>query len=378
MLTDEQQIFDQIAKADNILITFKKDQDGDAVSAALSLMIFLKKLDKKVTVISDSFPKTKNFSFLPQVDAIENELQTNKQFIISLNTSKVSAQDISYQVQENTLEFVITPEGGQFDASDISSQTIGASYDLIITLATPDLEALGEVYHKNTEFFYNTPIINIDHHPRNEEYGQVNHIKITALATTEVLFDILHTYSAEMIDDDIATCLLTGIIAESKSFKIGSLTPNTLTIASRLINLGARREEIIHHLYQSRDLNTLKLWGRLLAKLQQDLDGRLIWSSLNKVDFSKTESAPEDLSQIIEELIVNIPEAEVIVLFTEEENTNTVKVFAFKNIDAREVIKEYSTNGSKAKIEFSAAENLAELEKKVIGHIKNRLAKLPL
>ncbi len=385
MLTDEQQIFDQIEKANNILITFKEDYDGDAISSALALYLFLKKLNKNVSIINANFQKPKLFSFLPSISVVQPKLNTTKQFIISLDTSRASATDISYEANGNKLNFMITPQEGQFTPADVSSGMVGDDYDLIIILATPDLELLNGIYNHNTEFFYNTPVINIDHHPHNEEFGQINYVQITALATAEILFLLLHNHSAEIINSDIATCLLTGIITESKSFKIGSLTPNSLTIASDLVNLGARREEIIHHLYQSRDINTLKLWGRVLAKLQQTLDGRFVWSSLNEADFSKTNSQPDDIDNVIEELIVNVPEAEVIALFTGSDNhKSTAQIYTFKNIDIRNLMREFKENNLTTKINsknhaiITSDKPLVEFETKIIEHLKSKLSKLTL
>ncbi|MDP2766655.1 MAG: hypothetical protein Q8O41_04270, partial [Candidatus Methanoperedens sp.] len=64
-----------------------------------------------------------------------------------------------------------------FTEDDISSRSSGFKYDLIIALDTADLESLGQIYDNDTEFFYKTPIINIDHHSENEEFGQINFIE---------------------------------------------------------------------------------------------------------------------------------------------------------------------------------------------------------
>jgi len=275
MLTEDQQIFEQIEKAENILIAFKQNCNGDAIASALALYAWLKKINKKVDVVADSFETPKSLSFLPSIDEIKNSISTEKKFIISLDTSNVSAKEISYQLKNNHLEFIITPKESQFKPEDITSQITGHAYDLIIVVASADLESLGNIYQQDTQFFFNVPIINIDRHPHNEEFGQINRIKITAISTTEIIFELLKGYAEHsnnnIIDEQIATYLLTGIFSESKSFKVGSLTPNSLIIASELIKLGADRETIVRYLYQNRNLNTLKLWGRVLAKLKINL-----------------------------------------------------------------------------------------------------------
>ena len=381
MLTEDQQIIEQIQKANNILITFKKSCSGDALASALALFLFLKKLNKKATIASPNFCDNKkhNFSFLPNINAVQNNIDTVKKFIISLDTKQVSAQEISYQVHDKKLEFIIIPKEGKFKHENITSQSTGGNYDLIITVATPDLDSMENIYSQNTELFFNTPIINIDHHPDNEEFGQINKIKITAISTTEIIFKLIKDYNGDLIDSQIATCLLTGIISESKSFKIGSLTPNSLIIASQLINLGADREKIIQNLYQNKKINTLKLWGRVLARLNNDLDGKLIWSTLSKVDFEKTSSNEKHLDDVIEELIVNVPEAEVIVILSENGDSKAhASIYTIKNINAVSLLKEFNAQGNKNYSTISSNKQLADLEKEIISHIKNKLNKLPV
>jgi len=381
MRTEHQQIIDQIQKAKNIMITFGQNHTGDALSSALALYLFLKKINKNVQICSNNFQDAKSFSFLPGVKEIKSEIKTAKKFIISLNIENKNIKEISYQKNGNLLDFVITPNGGDdFKHEHISSKITGHNYDLIIIVSTPDLESLGDIYHENTEFFFSVPMINIDHHPDNEEYGQINYINITSLATSEVMFELLKNFSKEQIDERIATCLLTGIIAESKSFKIGSLTPKSLVAASQLVEIGADKNLIVKNLYQNRNLNTLKLWGRVLAKLNNEMDGKIIWSSLNKIDFEKTESEPGNLTEVIEELIVNVPEAQVIVLFAEDakQNKTLVSLYATKNINVISIFKEFNPKGDKNMAFIESAQPLAYLENVIIEHAKKKLVKLPV
>ena len=82
----------------------------------------------------------------------------------------------------------------------------------------------------------------------------------------KILFNLITDYSRDLVDEDIATCLLAGLIAKTKSFKTQNITPQSLAISSQLLAMGAKREEIVNKLYRSRSLNVLKLWGRVLAR----------------------------------------------------------------------------------------------------------------
>jgi len=383
MLTQEQQIFEQIKKAQNILITFKKTWSGDEVASALALFLFLKKMDKNVEIAAEQFSQDQLYSFLPAYKEINNSLDNLRKFIISLDITNTKVSQIKYQQEENKLNFIISPQDGFFTADDIEAHSGGFKYDLIIIVSSPDLESLGKIYDNDTEFFYQVPLINIDHKSNNEEFGQINFIELTAVATSEILFSLFESFSRELIDENIATCLLAGIIAETRSFKTPNITPHALLTASQLISMGARREEIVNQLYRSRSLNVLKLWGRVLARLSSTLDNKLVWSTLNSADFSKTNSSEKDLADVIDELIISIPQAKVIVIIYEANGTGApaqtkIIIHATKNIDSLALAKEFNPTGAKSLAEARINLPLAEAEKIVIKTIEEKLNKLPL
>ena len=395
MLTPEQQIFEQIKKASQVLITFKKNWTGDAVSSALALFLFLKKLDKKVEIVAEKFTFDKLYSFLPAYQEIKHSLENLRQFIITLDLSNTQISQIKYKRQDSKLNFIISPTQGFFTHDNITSSSGGFKYDLIITVDTPDLESLGKTYDNDTEFFYQIPIINIDHNSSNEEFGQINFIELTAVSTSEILFSLFESISRDLIDEEIATCLLTGIIAETKSFKTPNITPHALLSASQLISIGARREEIINQLYRSRSLNVLKLWGRVLARLSSTLDDKIVWSTLNALDFTKTSSGEKDLIDVIDELIVNIPQAKVIAIIYEKtleiptlpdnqlqtsQSSTTTRIFlhATKNINSLDLIKEFEPTGTKALAHATLNQPLSQAEKIFITALEEKLSKMPL
>lgn len=389
MLTQEQQIFEQIKKASNILITFKKTWNGDSVASALALFLFLKKMDKNVEIVAEKFSLDKLYSFLPGYTEIKHELNNLRKFIISLDITNTKVSQIKYKQEDNQLNFIISPKDGFFSSADITSGASGFKYDLIIAVDSPDLESLGRVYDNDTEFFYQTPIINIDHNSTNEGFGQINFIELTAVSTSEIVFSLFESFGRELMDENIATCLLTGMIAETKSFKTNNVTPRALLTASQLMSLGARREEIVNYLYRSKSINVLKLWGRVLARLSSNLDNKLVWSTLSSSDFLKTNSTENDLTDVIDELIVSIPQAKVIAILYEnkglgEESKNepvketNLLLYTIKNIDSLSLIKEFNPTGTKSLARAIINLPITEAEPTIINSIQDKLNKLPL
>ena len=385
MLDNNQQIFEQLKKAKSILITFSSIWNGDNLSSALSFYLFLKKMDKKVDIISSKIENKnpgenaqKIFSFLPKFDKIQRTIRNSNKFIISLDTTRTKIKKVNYKIEENSLKFIITPKQGIFLKEDLNTKSQNNQYDLIITIDTQDLQSLDKIFIENTHLFYDTPIINIDHHSSNEEYGQINLINLNAVSTSEILFSLFSCHENFSINEDIATCLLCGIISKTKNFKTSNITPQTLTTTSTLISNKARREEIINKLYRSRNINVLKLWGKVLSRLSGIKNNQIIWSIVNINDFIKTGTTKNDLSDIIDELITNIPEAKIIILFYEtpedsgEPTTNFI-IHSTKNINLMDLVGHYNPKGDEKLVEIETKKKLEEIKKEVIELIDNKI-----
>ncbi|MCD4761808.1 DHH family phosphoesterase [bacterium] len=384
MLNQEQQIFEQINKANNILITFKRTWNGDAVASALAFYLTLKQLNKNVDLAAEKFNELKSFNFLPGYEQIQPSLDNLRKFIISLDISNAKVNKIKYKIEDNTLDFIISPKDGFFTHDDIKSKSGDFKYDLIIILDTPDLESLGSIYDNDTEFFYKVPIINIDHHSQNEGFGQINAVELTSTATAEIAFKLIAAYSRDLINEDVATCLLTGIISKTKSFKTQNITPQALGVTSQLVSMGARREEIVNQLYRSRSLAVLKLWGRVLARLNSGLENKLVWSVLTEIDFEKTGTTENDLAEVIDELIINIPQARIILLICEttdkdtQAKTTKALVYSTKNVNSLDLVKIFKPSGTKKLAKIVINKPISEAQNKIITTVKEQLEQLSL
>lgn len=378
MLNLEQQIFNQIKKSKSILIIFSANQEGDALASSLALFLFLKSQDYDVSIVGADFDQTKNnFSFLPGYNEIQNSLNNLRRFIVSVDISQAKVSQIKYLVDDNTLNFIISPSEGWFSPKDVSARAGKFKYDLIITVGLRDLESLGTLYDENIEFFYKTPIINIDDQASNEEYGQINFIDLSAVAISEIIFYLFKNGGQEKISADVATCLLAGIIQKTKNFKTTNLTPRSLLITSQLISEGANREEIVNNLYRSRSLSTLKLWGRVLNNLHSEQKEEIIWAKLSAKDLEETSPSLESLDEIIDELIMNVPNAKLAVILCEKSPaTSKIIIYSLKNVNALELLKKYSPQGTAKLATASINKDIETASIELISELKNKLEKL--
>lgn len=320
-LTPKQQTVELIKQAQNILLLTHKNPDGDSLGSILALTATLKKLDKKATAVSlDAIPQF--LAFLPHTDLIQNELNYSNDLVMHLDVSQVSLANIGYKKlkDEDKVAIIVSPKEGRFKPEDISYPELKPKYDLIIVLDTPDLQRLGPIAEQ-ADLFYETPVINIDHHPSNDYFGRVNWIDLTATSTAEVLVALLESLGqgTNLLDADIATCLLTGITTDTGSFQNANTTPKSFTVAAQLVAAGARQQEIVRHIYKTKPLSTLKLWGLALSHIQQNEKQRFIYSTLSLADFAESKAVEHESSGVIDDLLKSADGSRFVMLLTEKQ-----------------------------------------------------------
>lgn len=344
-----QQVQDLFHRATAVLIALPKQPSTDAIASGLALFLLLEKMGKKATVVSDEFALPDNHAFLPGSDVIKPNLSATRKFTITLNLAQAQVEDLSYDIEEDKLNIYITPKQGMFRDEDLHSEASKTEYDLIVVFDAADLESLGATFDNNTELFYNTPIINIDHRASNTNFGQVNVVELTATSTSEVLFTLVQEMNPQLLDEHAATNLLAGIISKTKSFQSSNVTPRSLAVAGHLIASGARRDEIISHFYQTKSLQTLRLWGRALSRLKSEHQERFLWSRLSKEETEQSKAGMADLSGVIDELIIDAPKAEIIALLTTNTNGETqALVHTRQTLNGMTLFREFQPEGTRA------------------------------
>lgn len=325
----QQQMFDQIAKASKILIVLPELLYADALASGLALRLFLEKLHKDVTVISSAKPEGL-VGFLPKADEIKAEPQSIKSLVVELDTTQKKLDELSYQILDNKVEVFLKSKGEAFSPQDVSFKKEKFPIDLLIILGCQGFEDLGRLFRENTEIFYETPKVNIDNKPGNEYFGSINLVDVTATSLAEILTGLLESYEQQLIDEHIATCLLTGIITQTNSFQHAQTTPQALMKASRLVALGGRQQEIIKHIYKTKSLALLKLWGRALARLKVVEERGVAYSVLNPEDFEKTEASEDLLLSALKELLANVSGYRVLGILAQSQLGSPVRLlFAF-------------------------------------------------
>src|SRR5690606_2631347 len=112
-------------------------------------------------------------------------------------------------------------------------------YDLICMVDCADRRRLGDFYSDDPERVSgDVPIINIDHHVTNDNFGQVNIVVPQAASASEIVADLLAEWGTTL-DRDIAQCLLAGIYGDTLGLRTDSTTSRTMRTSADLVDAGA-------------------------------------------------------------------------------------------------------------------------------------------
>src|SRR5579862_800210 len=146
----------------------------------------------------------------------------------------------------------------------VQKESTRKDFDLAIALDSGDLKRVGL---KVLPTLSSAPVqMDIDHHVGEGAFGDIRLLDSRASATSEIVFDLIHALEIP-ISAEIATCLLTGIITDTGSFRFMNVTPRTLRISASLIEAGASPATISEQVFDNRPYAATKLMGLALSTL---------------------------------------------------------------------------------------------------------------
>jgi phosphoesterase RecJ-like protein len=272
----KQQILAEIKAAEHILLVGHNHPDGDAVGACLALAHYISSLNKKFTCFAIN-PVHPSLQFLPMVEAFKHD----------------------HSLFENI------------------------KFDLLIVLDSGDLQYAGIKQHL-MKLKHDYKIINIDHHQTNEMYGHYNLVIHSASSTCEIIHDLLH--AENIVNQNIATCLLTGIVTDTNGFINLATTATAIEKASKLLLHGANLKAIAHATISKQSVNNLRLWGRALERLYLDQETGIIITAITKQDQADCGVGSEACEGVANFLSTLEEVNNNIVLVLTERDENMVKV----------------------------------------------------
>jgi bifunctional oligoribonuclease and PAP phosphatase NrnA len=201
-----------------------------------------------------------------------------------------------------------------------------AGYDLLVVCDGP-LVRVGEVLERNRQVFDSVPRMVIDHHASNADRGVADWIEPASAATSEMVALLALRMGVPLAVNGgaLATALMAGIVMDTATFNHPNATPRTLRVSAALVEAGAPLSDISRRIYRTKPVGQLRLFGRVLDRLQSTAGGRIVWTSLTDADLVETGTQPADSEGIID-LVAQAEEAEIALMLKESGPATRISV----------------------------------------------------
>ena len=272
------EVVSRIRSARTVLTVCHENPEADALGSALSVALAVEELGGRATpVCSDRVPEM--YSFMPRIERFRQDPDPDLR------------------------------------------------YDLIVVGDCGDLERVGSVLGRNAELFGRVPIVNIDHHISNAGFGAVDWIDATAAATCEMDTLLMPALGVPLLaaDGAIAAALIAGVVIDTANFQHPNVTPRTLRVAAELVAVGAPLAQTARLLYRTKPNRQIKLFGLVLGRLEEDLDGRLVWSAVHETDYFQSGANVQD-TEGLSDLLSQSAEGALVIVFRQNGDKTKISV----------------------------------------------------
>lgn len=158
----------------------------------------------------------------------------------------------------------------------------------------------------------------LDHHVSSDDLGAVMFKDTQAEATGRLVIEAADQLGVELTPE-IAQPAFAAVATDTGWFRFSSTRADTYRLAGRLTDAGAVPDQLYKGLYENDSLARLQLIGRVLARIESELDGRLVYTVMHRSDFDATGALPSDSEDVIN-MLLTIAGTEVAVIFVEQKS----------------------------------------------------------
>lgn len=216
-------------------------------------------------------------------------------------------------------------------------------YDLLLLADHSDRTRAGAFYRDdNSRTNGDIPIINIDHHVTNDEFGVVNIIEPTAASTTEVLTDVLAVWGT-VLDKDISQCLLAGIYGDTLGLRTESTTARTMRTSADLVDSGGNPVPIVNSLFRFKPKSSVLLWRSALRGV--NWTGNLIWTELTKKTFDEVGARQSEAEGMVNFLVGTEGSRAAAILYETEGGWRVSMRSMTENVDVAQIASRFGGGG---------------------------------
>lgn len=298
-----------------VLIATHMHPDGDALGSALALSAILEKLGHRNEVLCHDLPPD-YLEFLPGSSRIRQ-----------------------------------TPER--------------TGHDVAVVV---DLEALHRLGSVRPSVEACPVLAVIDHHVPHESPGDLRIVDVTSPATCAILTEMFQA-RPDLMDPDIATCLLAGLVTDTGSFRYNNTNAKVLHLAAFLMEHGANLSVITEEVYRRKHESAVRLQAEAILKMRLECCGQLVWSTLPLELFERSGALEEHTEGVVNELL-SVRTVEVAALFRESSDGRIrVSLRSRKTVDVSLVAQELGGGGHKHAAGIAMDCSMEEAEERVVRRL---------
>ncbi len=301
---------------DRFVITSHARPDGDAIGSELALALMLEKLGKTAHIFNAD-PHPRPYQSLPGIERIQ------------------------------------------------LTQKVEGSYDGLLLLECNDLQRSG--LQGLDQYF----VINIDHHPNTEPFGDLNWLDDSAAAVGEMIYELAQPLQLQLTPE-IATNLYVAIFTDTGSFQYSNTRARTFLITGDLVNHGASPSAISQAVYMSRPYARLQILGMLLNTLQIH-SSRIASITLTQDMLEKTGASANDMEGIVD-YPLSMEGVDLAAFFREEaQGRYRVSLRSKNNYDVSIVAAHFGGGGHKNAAGLAVEGSFQEVVGKVVLELERLL-----
>lgn len=218
------------------------------------------------------------------------------------------------------------------------ADSVSADFDAAIIMECGELTRTG-VAGLDRAF-----VINIDHHPGNREYGQLNWFDPSAAACGEMVFDIIQALGVR-ISVEIGTHIYLAILTDTGGFHFSNISPRTFDICRQTLEAGVDPVLVSRTVFDSNSMARLRLYAAVLGAMRVDPSGRIVMLYLDQAMMKEANGTSDDIDGLINEPL-SVKEVEAVAFFKHIESDQfRVSLRSKSSVDIGSVAKEFGGGG---------------------------------
>jgi bifunctional oligoribonuclease and PAP phosphatase NrnA len=308
------EVLQTIAQRERFVLTSHARPDGDAIGSALAFSQILKRMGKHADVVMrDGVPRV--YQPLP------------------------------------------------FASTVVQAERVNGNYQAAIVL---ECDSIQRTRLEGLESHF---LISIDHHLSGKQFGNVNWIDPTAVATAEMVYRLARE-AGTVISPEIATCLYTALLTDTGSFMFEGTNDRTFALARELVLAGANPAYCARNVYFGHSTAKMRLLGAALSNLQRE--GAIAWISVSCEQMAQVGAKEEDCEGLVN-YALSIKDVEVAAFFRElPEGRYRVSLRSKGNLNVASVAERFGGGGHQCASGLSMEGPLPAAVEKILSRLRSQ------